>query len=229
MINHEAYGIGVYSFFRDEKNQIKSEILPLGNVNLIEYDYYNFAKINNDVVKNHINDDYEFLLFCNNDIKILNNVIYGMLKIFKEKSKVGTVGARLHFEDNTIQHDGIVFELGSNKNLIVTHANIESYYSYTNGIKDVYGNTAALMMIRKTLFNNVGNFNENYTTCFEDVELNLSCLISGFKNYYDGSLVSYHFESQTRGKNIESSNKESYDFDNTLLPFIKENYNKIFK
>jgi GT2 family glycosyltransferase len=152
-----------------------------------------------------------------------------MLKIFKEKSKVGTVGARLHFEDNTIQHDGIVFELGSNKNLIVTHANIESYYSYTNGIKDVYGNTAALMMIRKTLFNNVGNFNENYTTCFEDVELNLSCLISGFKNYYDGSLVSYHFESQTRGKNIESSNKESYDFDNTLLPFIKENYNKIFK
>ena len=213
----------------DEKNQIKSEILPLGNVNLIEYDYYNFAKINNDVVKNHINDDYEFLLFCNNDIKILNNVIYGMLKIFKEKSKVGTVGARLHYEDNTIQHDGIIFKLGDNKNLIVTHANVGSYYLFTNGIKSVYGNTAALMMIRKSVFKNVGNFNENYTTCFEDVELNLSCVISGFTNYYDGSLVSYHFESQTRGKNIESSNKESYDFDNTLLPFIKENYNKIFK
>ena len=213
----------------DEKNQIKSQILSLGNVNLIEYDYYNFAKINNDVVKNHINDDYEFLLFCNNDIKILNNVIYGMLKIFKEKSKVGTVGVRLHYEDNTIQHDGIIFKLGDNKNLIVTHANVGSYYLFTNGIKSVYGNTAALMMIRKSVFKNVGNFNENYTTCFEDVELNLSCVISGFTNYYDGSLVSYHFESQTRGKNSESIKKESYDFDNTLLPFIKENYNKIFK
>jgi len=212
----------------DEKNQIKSQILPLGNVNLIEYDYYNFAKINNDVVKNHINDDYEFLLFCNNDIKILNNVIYGMLKIFKEKSKVGTVGARLHYEDNTIQHDGIIFGL-NNGSLTISHSNLGSYYLYTNGTKDVYGNTAALMMIRKVLFNNVGRFNENYITCFEDVELNLSCVISGFTNYYDGSLVSYHFESQTRGKNSESIKKESYDFNNTLLPFIKKNYNKIFK
>ena len=47
----------------DEKNQIKTQIIPLGNINFIEYDYYNFAKINNDVVKNHSNDDYEFILF----------------------------------------------------------------------------------------------------------------------------------------------------------------------
>ena len=213
----------------DEKNQIKSQILPLGNVNLIEYDYYNFAKINNDVVKNHVNEDYEFLLFCNNDIKILNNVIYGMLKIFKEKSRVGTVGCRLHFEDNTIQHDGIIFGLGGDQNLMLTHANLGSYYLYTTGTKDVYGNTAALMMIRKILFNKIGGFNEKYTICFEDVELNLSCVLLGFKNYYDGSLVSYHFESQTRGKSVESRNKESYDYNNTLLPFIKKNYNKLFK
>mgnify|MGYP000085323662 CR=1 FL=1 len=52
----------------------KNNILTLGNVNLIEYDYYNFAKINNDVVKHHITNEYEYLLFCNNDIKLLNNV-----------------------------------------------------------------------------------------------------------------------------------------------------------
>jgi GT2 family glycosyltransferase len=213
----------------EEKNQIKNEILPLGNINLIEYDYYNFAKINNDVVNNHISSDYEFLLFTNNDIKLLNNVIYGMLKIFKEKPKSGTVGCRLHFEDNTIQHDGIIFKMGSNNNIIPTHSNLGSYYLYTNGIKETYGNTAALMMIRKKLFLKIGGYNENYTTCFEDVELNLTCLIFGFKNYYDGSLVAYHYESKTRGKNIENSKKESLDYSETLLPFIQKNYNKLFK
>ena len=63
----------------------------------------------------------------------------------------------------------------------------------------------------------------------EDVELNLTCLIFGFKNYYDGSLVAYHYESKTRGKNIENSKKESLDYSETLLPFIQKNYNKLFK
>ena len=47
----------------DEKTWIKNNILKLGNVTLIEYDYYNFAKINNDVVKNNIGVNYEYILF----------------------------------------------------------------------------------------------------------------------------------------------------------------------
>ena len=214
----------------NEKQRIKNEILPLGNVNLIEYDYYNFAKINNDVVRNHISDKYEFLLFCNNDIKILNNVIYGMLKIFKENPKTGTVGCRLHYGDNTIQHDGIIIQMDqASQQIHLTHAYLGSYYSYTPGVKQVLGNTAALMMIRKNLFIKIGGYNENYNTCFEDVELNLSARVHGFVNYYDGSLVSYHYESQTRGKNLENSNKEYKDFNEVLIPFIDKHYNKLFK
>ena len=54
---------------------------------------------NNDVVKNHITNEYEYLLFCNNDIKLLNNVIYGMLKVFKSKSKQNSVDRRLNFTE----------------------------------------------------------------------------------------------------------------------------------
>ena len=92
----------------EEKEYIKNNILKYGNIKLIEYDYYNFAKINNDVVKNHITDEYEFLLFSNNDIVILNNVIYGMIRSFKENKNIGTIGGRLHYLDNTIQHDGVL-------------------------------------------------------------------------------------------------------------------------
>jgi GT2 family glycosyltransferase len=214
----------------EEKMEIKTSILPLGDINLIEYDYYNFAKINNDVVKNHLSDRHEFLLFCNNDIKILNNVIYGMIKIFKEKPKAGTIGCRLHFEDNTVQHDGVILQPNPTTGQInLTHASLGAYYSYTTGIKEVMGNTAALMMIRKKIFSKIGGYNEEYTTCFEDVELNLSARLNGFINYYDGSLVSYHYESQTRGKNEKNSKGEYNDYVKILIPFIEKNYNRLFK
>ena len=213
----------------DEKNQIKSQILSLGNVNLIEYDYYNFAKINNDVVKNHINDDYEFLLFCNNDIKILNNVIYGMLKIFKEKSKVGTVGARLHYEDNTIQHNGVsIIMKESVKSFFVDHLMKKTYYKFLLGKNEVAGNTAALMMVRKSTFLKNNGFNENFKHCFEDVFFNLQLVNNGYINYCNCDYVAYHYESQTR--NIKETEVEMVeDFNKIIHPFIKENFERLKK
>jgi GT2 family glycosyltransferase len=197
------------------------------SITLIEYSYYNFAKINNDVVNNHIDNKYEYLLFCNNDIKILNNVIYGMLKIMKEHPRTGTVGCRLHFEDNTIQHGGVVSGINNEGQFILGHNNLNSYYNYPTTFKKVFGNTGALMMIRKNVFEKCGGFNEKYTTCFEDVELNAKCLLMGFENYFDGSLVSYHFESQSRGKSEDNSNRELSDYNQTLLPFISQNIIKL--
>lgn len=211
----------------EEKNILKTYIKNYDNIKLIEYDYYNFAKINNDVVKNHVTDEYEFLLFCNNDIKLLNNVIYGMLNIFKTTPKVGTVGCRLHFDDNTIQHDGIICFLNNTQNLIVSHQGFKSYYNFSNMIKKVIGSTAALLMIKKDVFIKCDYFNENYTTCFEDVELNLKCLTLGLDNYCNSNLVSYHYESQTRNDDDEKSKKQFNDFNNILKPFVVNNYDKL--
>ena len=211
----------------EEKEWIKNNILSIGSIKFIEYDYYNFAKINNDVVKNHINNDYEFLLFCNNDVKILNNVIYGMLKIFKTKSKVGTVGCRLYFKDNTIQHDGIFAYSNSNNIFGVTHKHLNCYYPKNNSIQEVLGSTGALLMIKKSLFELCDFFNENYTNCFEDVELNFKTTILGYNNFIDGNLVSYHFESQTRNEDPENIKKLNNDYYNVLLPFVNQNVNKL--
>lgn len=212
----------------EEKEWIKSNILKNDNIKLIEYDYYNFAKINNDVVKNYVDNTYEFLLFCNNDIKILNNVIYEMIQVFQNNSKVGTVGARLHFQNNKIQHNGIIIYFSNKKkHIIVNHLGLNSYYNYNKNVTEVIGNTGALLMIRKNTFLQCGMFNENYTNCFEDVELNLKCIILGYKNYFSGNAVSYHFESQTRKEDSENVNKEYYDYNKTLIPFIVNNINKI--
>jgi GT2 family glycosyltransferase len=211
----------------DEKNILKKNIKKYNNIIIIEYDYYNFAKINNDVVKNHINDNYEFLLFSNNDIKLLNNVIYGMLSIFKTTQKVGTVGCRLHFEDNTIQHDGILCAINQQKHLLISHHSLSSYYSFSNINRKVIGSTAALLMIKKDVFIKCDYFNENYASCFEDVELNLKCIMLKLDNYCNSNLVAYHYESKTRNNDNDKIKKVNEDYNNLLRPFIINNYDKL--
>ena len=212
----------------DEKKDILKKYSDKDNVKLIEYDYYNFAKINNDVVKNHIDDTFNFLLFCNNDIKLLSNVIDSMLMTFDENINVGTVGARLYYPDNTIQHDGItVFYDVKTKFIGLTHYGLKSHYNFINKKRVVIGNTGALLMIRKKTFEKVGMFNEGYINCFEDVELNLKCILIGLKNYMDSNSVAYHFESKTRGEDPKNLEKLNIDYRERLIPFILPNLDKL--
>jgi GT2 family glycosyltransferase len=212
----------------DEKNEIKNFISTIDNINLIEFDYYNFAKINNEVVKNHLDKKYEFLVFSNNDIKIMNDVLSGMLQVFKQNPRTGTVGCRLHFEDNTIQHDGIfIGKKKENNMLVLSHLNLKNYYNYFNTTKEVVGNTGGLMMIRKNIFENIGFFNENYLSCFEDVELNVKILFSGLKNFICSQCVAYHYESQTRNEDPNTMNKLNLDYNNHLFPMLQKNWEKI--
>jgi len=213
----------------DSKTKLKELISNHNNITLIEYDYYNFAKINNDVVTNHIPNEYEFILFCNNDIKILNNVVYNMLKIFKDTNKTGTVGCRLHYENNTVQHNGVTVFVDKLKRLQATHIGLRTYYGYYTNISKVVGSTAALLMIRKTMFEKCGYFNEVYQSCFEDVELNLKCLTLGFENLIDGNSVAYHYESQTRGVQQSNDIELKNDYQNGLVPFVNKNYDKLKK
>jgi GT2 family glycosyltransferase len=208
----------------EEKNQIKLSTSQFNNIKLIEYDYYNFAKINNDVVKNYIGNEYEFILFSNNDIKILNDVITGMLDVFVKNKKTGTVGCRLHFDDNTIQHDGIFVGIKKvNSSLGIDHLNLKNYYNYFNTTKEVFGCTGGLLMIRKRTFELCGLFNENYLSCFEDVELNLKTITMGLSNYICGDCVAYHYESTTRNEDPDNLSKLRKDYVNNLLPVVKEN------
>jgi len=224
----------------EELIEIKNFISIIGNsIKLIEYDYYNFASINNDVVKNHIDDDTELLLFCNNDIKLINNAISRMVDVYnKNRKNVGTIGARLHFADNSVQHSGIIMYVSQNGrlnngksiiNIHLSHYGLKSYYNYHRETKkNILGNTAAFMMISKNLFLDIGGFNTSYNECFEDVQLNIECINRNKVNIFVGESVCYHYESQTRKKSEDKLKRESEDYANRIIPFIinnKKTYN----
>lgn len=213
----------------DEKKRINDEIITKTNSVLIEYDYYNYASINNDVVRNHIDQNTELILFCNNDIKLVNDAITRMVNTYNQNKKtVGTIGARLHFGDNSVQHSGVSVFLNQQPQTkayfpALTHYGLKSYHTYHTNKVEVFGNTAAFMMISKTLFDNIGGFSEQYNECFEDVHLNIDCLNHNKKNILQGDAVCYHYESQTRNKSEEKQKREGEDYIQRIIPYILQN------
>ena len=111
---YKNYEIIVADTGSSEKNMEKIESFcgDKDFIKLVKFDYYNFAQINNEVVYEYVSDDTELLLFCNNDIELINDAITRVVSVWmKNKKKVGTVGARLHFGDNTVQHGGMLLWL----------------------------------------------------------------------------------------------------------------------
>lgn len=217
----------------ENKNKLSTWIENLDKKNnlidikIIEYHYYNFAKINNDVVKNYLSKKSNYILFCNNDIKVLNDAVDRCLCLFREKKNIGTVGIRLHYRDNSIQHNGMEMIIGSGRLVSFSHRNLGSYYTYDLGLIEVIGNTAAFLMIERSMFEKIC-FNESYKECYEDVELNLEMLRLGRKNYHIGHAVAYHYESQTRSSNPDKNNRMIEDYQNHLLPFFKKHCASLF-
>lgn len=186
-------------------------------IRIIEFNYYHFAQINNLVVSSISS---ELILFCNNDIELINDAISKMVSVYIENSKeCGTIGCRLYFADGTIQHAGIELTV-NNDELQIGHKGFHSYYQYaTDTEKNTLGSTAAFLLIEKNLFKNIGGFNSNYLDCLEDIELNLACIKYDKINYFIGEGICYHFESQTR-KNQGIILKEDYQ---RLWQYLKDN------
>lgn len=218
------------STFEDEFNKSFYE-----KVKLINYDYYNFAKINNNIVKNHLSTDSKFILFLNNDVEFTidgnncdNDVISRLYEVLISKNNIFSVGTRLIFsQEGKIQHGGHFSYLNKQGNFEITHAGLNSYYSYYTSNKEVIGNTGACMMVRRNVFSKLGMFNENYTSCFEDCEINMKGIIEGYKNIFVSDAVAIHRESSTRNTDPDNLKKLQYDYQNFLAPFVQANIEKL--
>lgn len=199
----------------------------LAGLRVIEYDYYNFARINNDVVQHHLAPDCRYLLFCNNDIKLLNDAVDRCLAQYQERTRIGTLGIRLHYADNSIQHNGFQGYFGGSQVVAFGRRYHKSYYRYDEGVTPVLGNTGAFLMIERALFETL-RFNEAYEECYEDVELNLRLRLMGRTHYQVGHAVAYHYESQTRDENPDKLERQRADYERHLLPFFQSHCVSLF-
>jgi GT2 family glycosyltransferase len=231
VVNYENYEILIADTGSNEETIKQYDQILSEKVKLVKYDYYNFGKINNDMVKNHISPDSELILFCNDDVKLLNDVLSRCVNVYNNYgSLAGTIGIRLHYADASIQHNGITIVRDNTENIHLSHADIGKSDNYSKNINyNSLGNTGAFLLINKTLFNEIGCFNENYIECFEDVELNMECLLLNKKNITVSDAVAFHYESLSRNKSEDKIVKLNKDYFERLHPFYLKNKEKLNK
>lgn len=220
---YKNYEIIIADTGSDDQVISKYENLISNKISVVRYDYYNFGRINNDVVKNHALGD--FILFCNDDIELLNDCLSRVVQVYQTNKNVGTIGIRLHYGDNSVQHNGMYVRI-KNGQIDLSHVDLRKTDFYnTKGYYYSAGNTGAFLFINKQLFNDLGRFNEGYIECFEDVELNLRCINRNLKNITIFDAVAYHYESVSRNKNIDKIKNTNIDY-KLLIDYVNNNENR---
>ena len=159
---------------------------------------FNYSAINNYGVS-HARGEY--LLFLNNDVKIITpGWIKEMLGVC-QRPEVGAVGVKLIYPDNTIQHAGCVIGIGgiAGHMFVDMPSNRTGYLHKASILQDMSAVTAACMMMKRTAFEEAGGFTEKLAVAFNDVDLCLKVRKNEKLIVYDPYVQLYHMESKTRG------------------------------
>lgn len=173
---------------------------------------FNFSKINNFGVK-HAKGEY--LLLLNNDTEIINPDCLKEMLGYCMRDDVGIVGARLYYPDDTIQHAGVVLGFGgmAGHTFIGCSRYDNGYFSRIICAQDYSAVTAACMMTKKSVYEEVGGLTEEFKVAFNDIDFCMKVRDKGYLIVYNPAVELYHYESKSRGledtpEKIERFNSE---------------------
>lgn len=141
----------------------------------------------------------DYLVFLNNDTIVQPGWLEEMMACARKDEKIGAVGAKLLYPDDTIQHAGVVFI--ENKLVLHIYKNFHRDHPAVNKEREFQAVTAACMLIKRDLFFMIGAFDESYRNGLEDVDLCLKLREQSYKIIYNPRAVVYHLESKTTGRN----------------------------
>jgi len=162
---------------------------------------FNFSAINNFAARQARGS---FLCLLNNDTEVLEPGWLTELIRYAVRPQVGAVGAKLLYEDGTIQHAGIVIGIGE----AAGHAHRflpagePGYFRMAHAAQFVSAVTAACLVIDKSKFEAVGGFDEELAVAFNDVDFCLRVDAAGWRNVYVPHATLIHHESKSRGKDL---------------------------
>lgn len=175
------------------------EIDGRNGVHVVYWDReFNYSAINNFGVS-YAKGDY--LVCLNNDMEIISADWIEELLGHCQRAGTGIVGARLYYPDDTIQHAGIIIGIGGIAgSVFVGQKRTHTGYMHREALQqDLSAVTAACMMVRRSLFEQLGGFTEQLAVAFNDVDFCLRAREIGYLVVYDPYVELYHYESKTRG------------------------------
>ena len=180
--------------------------------------HFNYSAINNFGVQYAKG---EYFLLLNNDTEIINDDCLEELLGYCTREDVGAVGARLYYEDDTIQHAGVVIGFGG----IAGHCFVQQKRGFTGYChriicaQDYSAVTAACMMVKREAFEKVGGLSEELQVAFNDIDFCMKLRQAGYLIVYNPYAELYHYESKSRG--LEDTPEKVARFNQEIATFEK--------
>ena len=161
----------------------------------------------------------EYLLLLNNDTEVITPGWLEEMVMYAQQKRVGCVGAKLLYPDDTIQHAGVGFGIGGVAGHLHKYfpATSDGYMGRLNYVQDVYGDTAACLLIRKEIYDEVHGLDESYAVAFNDVDFCVRVREAGYTNVFTPFAQLYHYESKSRG--MEGNPEKQKRFQGEVLRF----------
>jgi GT2 family glycosyltransferase len=154
--------------------------------------------------------DAAVLLFLNNDTRILHRDWLERMIQWLELPEVGIVGAKLLYPDGRIQHGGVIIGLSGLADHLFAGApeGIRTPFGRDDWVRNVMAVTGACLMIRRTVFDQVGGFDEGYRLMFSDVALCAAAHRVGWRVVITPAARLLHYEAATHQGNVPLEDME---------------------
>jgi glycosyltransferase involved in cell wall biosynthesis len=183
---------------------------------------FNYPRVNNIAVEVAAGD---YICLMNNDIEIITPDWIEEMLSFSQNDEVGCVGARLWYPDRTLQHGGVIVSLGgvaghSHKHVASGHL---GYFGRAVLHQALSAVTAACLMVKKSIYLEVGGLDEDLAVAFNDVDFCLRVRHAGYRNVWTPYAEMFHHESASRGAETTPGKIARF---NKEIAFMKSRWGK---
>ncbi len=205
VIENNSRSPEIFAYYDELKNHPKIRVLTYEGE-------FNYSAVNNFAAKQA---EGEYLLLLNNDTEVITLNWLEELLMYAERADVGAVGAKLYYPDRTIQHAGIVLGLGAHRTAGHGHYKVNyenlGYMGRLCYAQDVSAVTGACLMVKKSLYEELGGLDESFRVALNDVDFCLRLREKGYLNIWTPFCELYHYESASRGSDLKGTGAARYE------------------
>ena len=172
---------------------------------------FNYSALNNLAARQARGD---ILGLVNNDIEVITPGWLEEMVALALQPGVGPVGAKLLYPDETVQHAGVLLGVCG----VAGHANRSlpagqgGYMDRASSVQSFSAVTGACMLVRKSLYEQVGGLNEvDLKIAYNDVDFCLRLREAGFRTVWTPHAELFHHESASRGSDMTPEKRQRFD------------------